>query len=311
MYVKLADGKIVPDLVLDDENRRNWAIMSSLEGSAFVISDRGFLLTNKHLAAGWRLPYFDDNLDTEVFLIDVTKDSKKAPKASIVKLRDLDSEDYKSLKDWIPESGGLIFDTKKLRVVGPYNFPDPSKNEQHNFEGRNEDLEVTFSGKRLGINATLVRSSNESDAALIKIDSPEALQPVDIAAAEDSPAAGDHIIVLGFPAVAAKTYVLSETIENGKSKSNVHEVPQPYVTDGIVALVSNPIVTKGGVTVEGAQGDIIQLTINSTGAGNSGGPVFNSAGKVIGLFTYSIRQGSTLTSAAVPIRYGRELLKSQ
>jgi S1-C subfamily serine protease len=307
MYVKLANGTIVPDLTLDDEGRHNRSIGRQINGTAFVVSDRGFLLTNKHLAAAWRLPFFDCScVEKEGLLIEDT--GHKNPKVSII---NLDDAAYKSLKDWVPESGGLIFDAKKLRVVGDYNnIPDPSKNEQHNFEGRNEALDVTFAGNRLGISATLVRSSNDSDAALIKIDSPDPLQKVDIAA-DDDVSSGDRAIVLGFPAVAADTYVLSDTIENGVLKTNQELVPEPYVTEGIVALVSNKIATKNGVTVEGAQGNIIQLTINSTGAGNSGGPVFNSVGKVIGLFTYLTTQGSTVSSAAVPIKYGRELLKSQ
>jgi S1-C subfamily serine protease len=307
MYVKLANGTVVPDLTLDDEGRHNRSIGRQINGTAFVVSDRGFLLTNKHLAAAWRLPFFDCScVEKEGLLIEDT--GHKNPKVSIISL---DDPAYKSLKDWVPESGGLIFDAKKLRVVGDYNnIPDPSKNEQHNFEGRNEALDVTFAGNRLGISATLVRSSNDSDAALIKIDSPDPLQKVDIAT-DDDVASGDRAIVLGFPSVAADTFVLSDTIENGVLKTNQELVPEPYVTDGIVALVSNKIVTKNGITVEGAQGNIIQLTINSTGAGNSGGPVFNSVGKVIGLFTYLTTQGSTVSSAAVPIKYGRELLKSQ
>ena len=55
--------------------------------------------------------------------------------------------------------------------------------------------------------------------------------------------------------------------------------------------------------------DFDQLTINSTGAGNSGGPVFDSTGKVIGLFTYISGDATTRNSAAVPIKYGADLLK--
>ena len=228
-------------------------------------------------------------------------------KVSVIDLKD---DAYKSVKDWVPEQGGPIFEVKKVHTVGPYKIPDPSVKQQHDFVGRNEVLDVTFAGKRLSINASLVRSSNESNAALIKIDNPEPLQTVDLASGDDV-AAGDHVIVLGFPGVAAKTYVLSEKIENGDVKTIPEHVPEPYVTDGIVALVSSNISTKNGVTVEGSQGDIIQLTINATDAGNSGGPVFNSAGKVIGLYTYGVTQGSVRTSEAVPIKYGRELLRSQ
>jgi S1-C subfamily serine protease len=63
--------------------------------------------------------------------------------------------------------------------------------------------------------------------------------------------------------------------------------------------------------VAGAEGDIMQLTINATGEGNSGGPVFNSSGKVIGMFTYGFISGTTRSTAAVPIKYGVDLFKAQ
>jgi S1-C subfamily serine protease len=64
--------------------------------------------------------------------------------------------------------------------------------------------------------------------------------------------------------------------------------------------------------VRGTLGDAFQLSINSTGAGNSGGPVFNSSGKAIGLFTYgSCNIGDACVSHAVPIKHGRFLLTPQ
>ena len=56
-------------------------------------------------------------------------------------------------------------------------------------------------------------------------------------------------------------------------------------------------------------GDVYQLTVNTTGSGNSGGPVFNDKGQVIGLLTYGKSdQSGTQISFAVPIKYGRELM---
>jgi serine protease Do len=53
-------------------------------------------------------------------------------------------------------------------------------------------------------------------------------------------------------------------------------------------------------------GDVIQLATGSTGAGNSGGPVFDSQGRVIGIF-FAGDQANAITYA-VPIRYGKEFL---
>ncbi len=56
-------------------------------------------------------------------------------------------------------------------------------------------------------------------------------------------------------------------------------------------------------------GDVYQLTINSTGHGNSGGPMFDGKGKVIGIFTlgWSDNSGVRVTGS-IPIRYGMELM---
>ncbi len=60
-------------------------------------------------------------------------------------------------------------------------------------------------------------------------------------------------------------------------------------------------------------GDVFQLAINTTGAGNSGGPVFNDKGEVVGIFTYRKRgqDNTTFVSMAVPIKFGLDLMGSQ
>ena len=62
------------------------------------------------------------------------------------------------------------------------------------------------------------------------------------------------------------------------------------------------------ITLTGDLGDAFQLSVNATGSGNSGGPVFNAAGKVVGLFTYGRSRGGTAVSYAVPIKHGRDLV---
>lgn len=309
-YVRLQNGSIVPWLTLDDEGRENIPIDGNIAGTAFVVSEKGFLLTSKHLASAWKIPFFDTpkmDRKRDGVLVEATGKSRSPYKYSVI---NIDEAAYSDLRKWVPEAGGAIFEATNVRVIGPGNIPDPRKNEQRSFVGRNDNLTVTFAGNRLGINSTLVRSSNESDAALIKIDSPQALHKVDIAE-NDPPQAGERVVVLGFPAIGADTLAVSETIENGIVKANTNLVPQPYVTEGIVALVSKKVSEKDGIKMVGLEGNIMQLTINSTGAGNSGGPVFNSSGKVIGLFTSGYQSGGANSTGAVPIEYGAELFKSQ
>ena len=52
-------------------------------------------------------------------------------------------------------------------------------------------------------------------------------------------------------------------------------------------------------------GACYQLTINTAGHGNSGGPVFNRDGKVIAIFYAAIYRDVTVT-LAVPLQFARD-----
>jgi S1-C subfamily serine protease len=54
-------------------------------------------------------------------------------------------------------------------------------------------------------------------------------------------------------------------------------------------------------------GDTYQLTINSTGGGNSGGPMFDDHGRVTGIY-FAGKSGDAQISFSVPIKYGLELM---
>jgi S1-C subfamily serine protease len=55
-------------------------------------------------------------------------------------------------------------------------------------------------------------------------------------------------------------------------------------------------------------GTVYELSDNSTGHGNSGGPVFNAQGQVIGLFTYGMQTAGATVTFAVPIHFARDLI---
>ena len=57
-------------------------------------------------------------------------------------------------------------------------------------------------------------------------------------------------------------------------------------------------------------GDSYQLSTNETGGGNSGGPVFDEKGRVIGIYTYGRTTDVTL-GFCIPIRFGMELMGTQ
>ena len=314
-YVLLPNGKTVRWLTLEDDNRTNIPIGERARGTGFAVSEQGFMLTNKHVAAPWNLKFGleDEGRYGWMYEYDVGRAAAngRKPKLKEPKLIDLNDDRYEELRTWVPASGGFVFMKDRLVAIGEEgNVPDPSKSGNRTFFGRNDVLEVRFANSRGSANANLVRFSNDSDAALIKVDTPQMLRKLDIAA-DDIVTVGETVIALGFPSVATPTVATSSTIEAGQYRTITDVVPQPFVSEGIVAVISPAVKSDNGVTVGGAMGDVIQMSINSTGAGNSGGPVFNKAGKVIGLFTYGRSNGGAETTEAVPIKYGRDLLLTQ
>ncbi|PPC97700.1 MAG: phosphopeptide-binding protein, partial [Methylocystis sp.] len=153
-------------------------------------------------------------------------------------------------------------------------------------------------------------TSADADAALVKIDSPQTLTKVDMA--PNAPVEiGENITVLGYPAVSVENFVLRQTEERGRIRSQLEKITEATVTEGIVSKTASGVKSTEGGTFASDMGDVYQLSVVATGSGNSGGPVFNSSGKVIGLFTYSRNVGDTKATMAVPIKYGAELTQAQ
>ncbi len=83
-------------------------------------------------------------------------------------------------------------------------------------------------------------------------------------------------------------------------------IPDPTVTTTNIGNIIRDSDEKDKDKRISVMGDVIQLATGSTGAGNSGGPVFDNQGRVIGIF-FAGQQADAITYA-VPIRYGKEFL---
>jgi serine protease Do len=304
-YVKLSDGSIVRWLTLDDDDRTNVSIGGAGTGTGFVVSENGFVLTNKHVAAGWMVKSDPPMARGLLFPLGLNTQTLKERDAK----RQLEVIDLNSgtpatnkLLEWIPESdGGLVFNNR---------VAIPTGDGARKFNGHDQQLAVRFPGSRTSINATLIRTSGVNDVAQIKIESPQPLKKVDIAP-DDTLKVGERVIVLGYPGVSISTIEITQFREAGAARQRQDFVPEPTVTEGIISRLGTEARTNSGVTQIGTLGDAIQLSINSAGQGNSGGPVFNASGKVIGLFTYTHSAAGANVTLAVPIKYAREFMQSQ
>lgn len=319
----LVDGKLLPAyvrlpgnlgivrwLTLEDEGVTNFKVGGEGSGSGFVVGEQGYILTNKHVAAPWLVRYGSHGDDVGVLYAYVPppkKNKKLALKAE--RIFNITSSEYSKVYDWVPESGGYIFRSDiPTEIAG--NAPDLTTNNKGYFVGRDDVLEVQFHGSRLALNGELVRSSPDSDAALIKINSPQSLIKTDLAT-DGAVSIGESVVVLGYPAISVENKIIRNTEEAGRIRTVTDVLTEATVTEGIVSKLATGVKETEGGTFASDIGDAIQLGINTTGAGNSGGPVFNSAGKVIGLFTYGRQSGGAAVSMAVPIKYGLELLQAQ
>ena len=287
-YIQLANGQILRWLTTDDENQTNRIMGLRGRGSGFVISSQGFILTNKHVAAGWRTSYGEHENYKAGVLYDFTQ--RQAP-------RIFDPSKRTELVNWIPEKGPVF------RV----NVPVPVDGQLHVYEGRSDLLQVKFPGSPVGLAARLVRVSAEADVAEIRVDTEQALTTVDLSSGALVPV-GEQVTVLGYPAFSAQTLALISSTEGGQLHQMVETVPEPTVTTGNVSRISEGLQRVGAVETGSAMGELYQLTV-PTGAGNSGGPVFDHDGKVIGIFTYGTARETT--TFAVPIRFAIDLFKVQ
>ncbi len=302
LFVRLRDGSLERWLTIDDEDKSNRPITSTGRGSGFVVSKDGFILTNKHVASGWLVASGAGAFDVDAAraLVVSYGDGWSSARAASPGERD---QIVKLRRNWVPIDGAPLFRATRAELA-PGNPPL--------FEGRADILEVRFAGTSGAIVARFVRASNEADVALIKIDVPQALRPLELAADDYLPPLGEPITVIGYPAASDQTISVQESNQGGVTQTAMELIPEPTVADGVLSRIgttSGALASNPGVTTYGRLGDVYQLSATAIGPGSSGGPVLSSTGKVIGLLTYLVSGGhGERISYAVPIKYGNRIM---
>jgi S1-C subfamily serine protease len=116
--------------------------------------------------------------------------------------------------------------------------------------------------------------------------------------------------VLGFPGIAPAQFGVIFSQDFFNCTYQLKSVPNPTLSVGNVGSIvrsQSPLTGQGQIVVS-SMGDYYQLTVNSTGGGNSGGPVFDERGRVTGIFSAGTSEPGAAISFAIPIRYAKELM---
>lgn len=284
------DGALEPVLTTDAGDGKNKAVGARHTGSGFVVSSDGFILTNRHVASAWMARYDFEGPVGLVLQGDGQGGQKLIPIGA------------NQFPEWVPARAKFILRGQ----FDPHNPVVPRAFSGKAIEGRNDYLDITFPRNRERVQGKLVRISDQADVAMVKIDMPHPLQKLELNDNYNTIQQGDEISVLGYPAVSPKVLGGVQSKEALTPAMEVKVIPDPTLSVGNIGRI---IRGRAGLTeaIVSTFGDVYQLTVNSTGAGNSGGPVLDARGRVIGLFTYAI-QGDARLTFAVPIRYGTELM---
>jgi S1-C subfamily serine protease len=309
-------GKVRPVLATLDNDGNNEPITGEHRGTGFLTSSEGFILTNRHVLAPWRQPY-ETNFSKRNVGIKLD---------SAGNLSCLASSNFPT--DWSPMDGSPLVVDKLVSEMGirgkvvknmntdvtsfRMSVPKIEGKEGKSVAGAYSYLHVIFAKTKQQYNAEAVTISDRHDVAVARVSIPGArskgvtLFPGDPATIKP----GQPVVVMGYPVVSVEQVAVETSRDMLQDRTRTSVIADPTTTGGLIGKVISDARNIRGVDGVISSGEVYQLGINTTGGGNSGGPVFNSKGEVIGiLYAKGSRAGASVTFA-VPISYGIELISA-
>lgn len=306
-YIKFPDGSIEPWLTEDSKTDgiENRPIGGAHTGTGFVVQNEGFILTNRHVAAAWNTTYKfpADAVPGALFKLYGEDDGRGPDCGTKVKGKYKYLVGYVTsldpLRRWVPGEA-KAFGCRQLR--GKL------------LEGKNGLLDVTFAKTEIRFRGNLETESPRHDVAIVKINPLQSVPKVELNDNYDQIQAGQTITILGFPGLSPEVGVRAKSQDPFNLTQQFKVVPNPTVSGGLIGKVirgEQSAANREERDYVSEFGDSIQLTSASTGVGNSGGPVFDDRGRVIGIFyAGAYRAGDAVITFAVPIHYAMEMMRN-
>jgi len=272
-YIQLY-ARYLPQYAFQTGNAKTDRVSTRAYGSGFIVTPDGYLVTNAHV-----VETNEEDLYYTFAVSNLKSVVTSAVQSEVEGMRregyEMSQKDIDALYDAYFSLYAQSFEIKNLQTSYNCAMGNVTPGSEVGTKGVKLDLrKIGDSGGNAG--------SSVKDIAILKIDG--ANLPTVTLGDDNTLKTGDKVFAMGYPAI---TTVYKGFVDTAQA------MQEPTLTDGIVAARKQ---------MDGS--DIIQHSAAIHG-GNSGGPLFNEAGEVVGMNTWAYQDqrfgGTEGSSFAIPV----------